>query len=99
MRMAADQLLADVLCHFVEIERAAFSGKLAVENDLEKQIAELFEQLLVIVPFDGIEQFIDFLNRVPAESLVRLFTVPWATGFAAQPSHDRDELVERGLLF
>src|SRR5713101_3705512 len=68
MRVAANQFLGNVTGDFIEIERAALFGELTMENDLEEQVAQFFGHLVIVTSFDGIEQFIDFLNRVPAET-------------------------------
>jgi hypothetical protein len=51
---------------------------LAVENDLQEQIAKFFFQFMVVAGFDGIEQFIDLLDCVPAQRHMVLLTVPGA---------------------
>src|SRR6185369_3220890 len=66
VRMAANQFLRDVPRDFVEIERAPFLRKLAMKDDLQQQIAKLLLKLVVIAGLNGIEQFINFLDRVPA---------------------------------
>ena len=87
MRMAADQFVGDVTRHLVEIERAAFAAQLAMEDDLQQQIAEFLGQFMIIARFDGIDQFVDFFDRMPAQRTMILFPVPGAAVRRAQLGH------------
>ena len=64
--------------HVFEIKRAALARQLAMENDLQKQIAQFLRHLLIVAGFDGVDQFIDFLDGVKAKGTVVLFAVPGA---------------------
>ena len=68
VRMPADQLVSDAAGDFLEIKRAAFPGQLAVEHDLQEQIAQFLFQFVVVPGFDGVEQLIDLLDRMPAQT-------------------------------
>ena len=68
MRMAADEFLDEHTADFLEIERSSFAGELAVKNDLQQQVAEFLGHLVVVARFDGVNQFINFLNRVAAQA-------------------------------
>src|SRR5205807_6096782 len=84
---------------FVEIKRAAFLAELAVKDNLQQEVPQLFDQLVVVAGFDGIEQFIDFLDRMPAQRAVVLLAVPGTTIGRAQSSHNRQQIVNgRKLL-
>jgi len=49
---------------------------LSVKNDLQKQITEFFTQVAVAARFDGVHDFIAFLEQIGYERLVRLLAVP-----------------------
>ncbi len=67
VRMPADQLVGDVAGDLLEVKSAAFPGQLAVEHDLQEQIAQFLLQFVVVPGFDGVQQLIDLLDRVPAQ--------------------------------
>ena len=78
MRMAANQFIGDVAGHFFKIKRASLAGKLAMKDDLKQKVPEFLGHFVVVAGFDGIEQFIDLLDCVPAQREMVLFAVPGA---------------------
>ena len=58
---------------------------------MEKNIAELFLEGVVIAFVDGFEEFVDFLQNHGAEGAVGLFAVPGATAGTAEAGHDLGE--------
>ena len=99
MRMTADQFFRDVPRHLVKVEGAAFLGQLAVEDNLQEQIAEFVEHLVVVARFDGIHQFIDFLDGVESQRFMVLFAVPRTTRGRPQPRHEFEQILDRRILF
>ncbi len=71
MRMAADQFIHEMPRDFFKIKRAAFARELAMKNHLQQQIAQFLGHLDVVARLNGVNQFIDFLNRVAAQRQVR----------------------------
>ena len=65
-----------------------------MENDLEKQIAQLGGKLLRIARFHCVEDFVGLLDEELAERFVGLLAVPGAAGGGAQASLEGDELFE-----
>ena len=63
---------------------AGLGSHLRVEKHLQQQIAEFVEQVGPILPIDGIQHFIGFLNRVLADGGEVLRTIPWASAGRAQ---------------
>ena len=96
--MAAQKFVGDVPRDGVEIEGAAFVGELAMEDDLEQKIAEFFGHFVVVAGFDGVHQFIDFLDGVEAEAHVILFAIPRAAGRGTKARHDFEEIVDGGFF-
>src|SRR5437868_1365963 len=78
---------------FLEIKRAPLRCELAVKHDLEQQIAEFFGQFMVVTGFDGIEQLVNLLDRVPTEREMVLFPIPWAALWRTQPRHDLQQII------
>ena len=76
VRMSANQFVGDVAGNFFKIKSAPFVGELAMKDDLEEKVTEFFGHLVVIAGLDGIEQFINLLDRVPAQCAMILLTVP-----------------------
>ena len=88
MRVAADQFVGDVPGDFLEIKGAALPGQLAMENHLQEQVAQFLLHLVVVARLDGVDQFIDLLDRMPAQGHVVLLAVPGAAVGRPQPRHD-----------
>ena len=99
MRMAANQLVGDVPGDVLEIERAAFLRQLTMENDLQQQIAKFLFQLVIVTGFDRVEQFIDFLHRVPPQRAMILLAIPRAAFGRTQLRHDIEQIVDGRFLF
>src|SRR5438105_4863743 len=78
----------------IEIEGTAFFAELAMEHDLQEKIAEFLDQLEIVAGLNGIQQFIHFLDGVPAEGEVILLAVPRATGGRTKPSHDFEKVID-----
>ena len=90
VRMSANQFVHNVTAHLVEIESAPLLGQLAVEHDLEQQITELLHHFVVIAGFDRIEQFVNFFDRVEAQTHMVLLKIPWASSYGGtELGHDR----------
>ena len=97
--MAPDQFVRDMPRDLLEIERPALARQLAMKDDLQQQIAEFFQHLVVVTGFNGVHQFIDFLDGVEPQRSVVLFAVPGTTRGRPQPAHDLDQPVDRGIFF
>lgn len=90
-----DELIADRLRDGVEIEPVTLPCDLSVEDDLEENVAEFFDQVRVIPFLDRFDHFIGFFDQVRGEGLVRLFVVPGATSGSAKRGHNRHEPADR----
>src|ERR1035437_10355533 len=99
VRMAADQFINEMPRDLFKIKRAALVRQLAVENYLQQQIAQFLGHLNVVARLDGVNQFINFLNRVAAQRQVRLLAVPRTARGRTQPRHDFEQIVYRRLFF
>ena len=86
--VAADQLLGELLGDFLKIEGVALLGKLGVENNVKKDVPQLFLKGLVVFLIDCFEQLVDFLEKHGAKSLVGLLLIPRATTGSAEASYD-----------
>ena len=94
--MTADQFVRDGPRHLLEVERAALARELAVEDDLQQQVAQFFGHLVVVASLDGIKQFIHFLHGVETKRLVILLAVPRAARGRAEFRHDGEQIVDGG---
>ena len=99
MRMPSNELVHDVPRDFVEVKRSALFPKLAVENHLQQQIAQLLNQLMIVISLDRIHQFVNFLNRMPPQRPVVLFPVPRTSLWRTQTLHDTQQILNRNLVF
>src|SRR5262245_60274253 len=87
VRMPTDQLGCDMPRHAIEIEGPAFSGELTMKYHLEQQISQFLLELVVVVGFDRVEEFVNFLHRMPAQRSVVLLPIPGAACGRTQPGH------------
>src|SRR5207248_2184735 len=94
VRMTSHKLRVHIPCHGFEISLVFFLERQRQENDLEEQIAELVEQLRVVLGQRCIRDFIRLLDRVRHDRARGLLAVPRA--IAAQPLGQLLQL-EKGL--
>ncbi len=100
VRMTAEQFVGDVPRHFLEIKCASFLRELAMKDHLQQQIAQFLRHLVIVMSLDGVNEFINFFDRVKAQRHVVLLAVPRATGRRAQADHNSEQIVYgRALLF
>lgn len=66
MRMAANEFVRHDPGNFLDIECAPFPGQLAMKHNLQQQVPEFLDHLVVVARFDGIHQFVHFLDGVEA---------------------------------
>src|SRR3954465_15970708 len=78
VRMPADELFDNVRRDGFKVEGAALAGKLRMEDHLEQKVSEVLEHFLVIIGFDSIEQFVNFLDGVESNAFVVLLAIPGA---------------------
>ena len=76
VRMAAYELVAELLEHVVDGEGARFGADLAVKQHLEQHVAQLFLELGEVASIDGIERFVGLLDEVGLQRLVGLLSIP-----------------------
>ena len=86
--VTAQQLVRDVPGDTLEVKGTALLGQLAVEHHLEEQIAQLLFHLMVVPGFNGINQLVDLLDRMPAQGAMVLLAIPGAAVGGAQACHD-----------
>ena len=68
-----------------------FLFELRHEDGFEEEVAEFFAHALVVVPVDGFEQLVGFLEDVFLQRVDGLLAVPGTPVRGAQCSHDLDE--------
>ena len=93
VRVAADQLLGDVVGDLREVAGAALLEQQRQEVDLEEHVAELVEHLGVVAAVRGVGELVGLLDRVRDDRALVLLAVPRALD--AQPARDRVEPRER----
>ena len=85
--MAADQLRGAVVGYRCEVPGLALLEEQSQEVDLKQDVAELVEELGVVVPLSRVGELVCLLDRVRDDRALILLAVPGA--FLAQPSSDR----------
>jgi hypothetical protein len=93
VRMARDQLRVDTARDALEIPRSALLEEQREEVRLEEQVADLVEQLRVVVGKRRVGDLVGLLDRVRHDRARRLLAVPRA--FAAQALGQLLELDQR----
>src|ERR1043166_2161002 len=96
VRVAADELLDDVPGDFFKIKRAAFARELAMEDDLQEQVAKFLQHFVIVSGLDGVNQFVNLLDGMEAQAHMILLPVPRTTRRRAQPGHDAQKVFDRG---
>ncbi len=91
VRVAAHELLVDQPRGLLEVAPAALLEQQREEVDLEEEIAELVEQLRVVVRERGVGDLVRLFDRVRDDRLHRLLAVPRTVAAEAA-----SELVELG---
>ena len=94
VRVAADELLVDVLGDLREVPGPALLEQQREEVDLEEHVAELVEELGVVAGVGRVGQLVGLLDRVRDDRALVLLAVPGA--LPAQPPRQRVEARDRG---
>ena len=94
--MAAGHLVGEAIEDVGHRELSGLAGDLAVEHDLEQQVAELLDEVVDVVLVDGVQHLVGFLDQVRFEGGAGLLAVPRAATLAAQPGHQGEEGIEAG---
>src|SRR5262249_10248498 len=92
MRVPSHELRAEPFHHLVNTKSLFFFGKAAIENYLEKKVAQLFFEPAVVAGVDGVNHLVRFLQEQALNGIVVLGAVPWAALGAAQAIHEFNEL-------
>ena len=89
MRVTANQLAIQLVEHFGDSEVTLVCGHLRIEQHLQQQVAEFLGKVRKVTALNGVEDLIDFFERVFADGIEGLFAVPGAAARCAQSRHDR----------
>ena len=81
MRMPAGHLPENPLQDLCHGELALLLGYLAVEDHLEENVSQLFDDVVGPALAEGLERFIGFFDEVGLEGGARLLAIPRATSF------------------
>jgi len=88
MWMSPNQLRGDMTYDFIEIKGPTLFAQLAMKNHLQQKIAQFLRYFMVVLGFYGVEQLINFFDRMPTERHVILFSIPGTAFGRAQSGHD-----------
>ena len=99
MRMAANEFFHEQAADAFKVKSVAFARELAMKDHLQQQVAEFFCHFVVVARLDGVNQLIHFLNRMTAQSQVRLLPVPGTTRRRTQLRHDTQQIFNGRFLF
>src|SRR5712692_219094 len=99
MRVAPDELGDELPADLFKIKRAALARELAMKYHLQKQVAQLLDQLVVVARLDRVHQLIHFFDGVEAQAHVVLLAVPGAAARGTKPGHYAEQVVDRAAVF
>lgn len=92
MRVPADHFFRHHAGDGGKVEQTTLLRHARLINDLEQQIAQFIGEGTPVLPLDGIQHLVGFLDRVGGYGLECLFPVPGAaTHRVAQPRHKRQQ--------
>ena len=93
MGVSTQHLVGDVLCDIVEIELSLFLGDARMKHDVEQQVAELLFQVLGVIAFDCIDQFVGFIEGMACDAATGLANIPGTAALGiAQIHHDLQQV-------
>src|ERR1051325_5499024 len=95
--MTPNQLNDDQSDHVFDVEESRLRFQLGMENNLKKQVAQLFDQRIHILRLDRLDNLVTLLYEVSLQRLMVLLAVPGAASLAAESCHDPNQVVERFL--
>src|SRR5690606_22910154 len=78
MRVAVDEFIAYTFYHIIQRKQVLLSAYLAVKNNVQQQVAQLFFYSLPILFAYGVGQLIGFFYGLVAQRLYGLLFVPGA---------------------
>ena len=87
MRMSPNQLRGDMTYDCIEIKGPTLFAQLAMKNHLQQKIAQFLCYFMVVLGFYGVEQLINFFDRMPTEGHVILLSIPGAAVWRPETSH------------
>ena len=93
--VSPNKLICQLLADGLEIKSTPFLAQLRVEHDLQEYVTQFFRQFDVILGLNGVEKFVNFLNRMPPQGLVVLLSIPRTAIGSPQGSHDLKDLTYR----
>ena len=94
VRVAADELGAEIFGDVAEVEVAGFRGHLGVEEDLQEEVAEFVLEVGPGAALDGVEDLVGLFEGVALDGVEGLFAVPGAAAGGAQAGHDGGRALE-----
>ena len=94
VRMAEDQLAADVIGHIVKGEASGVLLHVDVEENLHQNVAQLLAHQLRVVAVKCFGSLVRLLKKVAAIRQMRLHAIPGAAVRCAENAQDRDQIVK-----
>ena len=76
VRVPAYHLLGDGLYHVIQSEPSLALRDLAVHDDLQEHVAQLFAQILPVLAVDGLQDLVRLIDQAVLQGSVRLRAVP-----------------------
>ena len=98
MRVAAHEFVGNSACDIVERVASGFLGEFAVEDHLQEQVAEFFQEVFVVLALNGVDRFVGFFDQVWDERGMRLLRIPGAATGCAEAVHDGAEAVDLPVI-
>src|SRR5580704_19499904 len=93
--MSADHLVMNAGDDVGNVECTGFSRQVGMKQDLQQEIAEFLRQVLRTSLFDGIEDFVGFLDQIGSECRGGLLAVPGTAARGAEAGLHSGQILEK----
>ena len=84
MWMPRNHLLANRRRHVTQLKCPILSTDICLEKNLKQHITQLFSYMIPLLGSHSFGSLICFFDQIPAQTLVRLLTIPRTATFTAQ---------------
>jgi hypothetical protein len=98
MRMAVYQFFAGCIRHVVNIKAAGLTLDVCMKQNLHQHVAKLLAHVRFIVCVQGFTRFVDFLDKITPDALVRLDLIPGAALLRAKVGNEAHKILQAILV-
>src|SRR5690625_1251831 len=93
--MSSNQLLIDFARNLIKGKMTSLLRNSRMENDLQKNITQLLQHVLHVVPVDCFEKLSRFLDQAAGQRLMGLLAIPRTSVGSTQAHHRLHQILNR----